>query len=137
MEAHRLSRKRKGRPIKSTREKSSRQEGMHIPEKIRKENGNVLQKECYMCRLVKKRKVTSFICKQCDVRLCIGSSSENCFQKFHSLQKLPKGASTPPHQNNSAEFSQVVPESEEIYSENTYFDQHNNLEVLVPESQYP
>ena len=63
MEAHRLSRKRKGRPIKSTREKSSRQEGMNIPEKICKENGNVLQKECYMCGLVKKRKFTSFICK--------------------------------------------------------------------------
>ena len=133
---HIVSRKRKGRPVSISSSKSTRLEGFHFPEKVCKANGHVTQKSCYFCRLGKKRKMTSFECKKCGVRLCIGTKDDNCSEKYHTNSRLPQGRSTPTKNlvNNSMNSIQIVPESENIFSEETdytLFDESMEFQITV------
>jgi len=94
-EAHQVTKTRPRRKISQIPNKSRRMEGAHMPQKICKDNDYVKQRKCFFCGLLKQGKVTSFICKQCNVRLCIGSEGNNCFEKFNSLQKLSVRATSP------------------------------------------
>jgi len=137
-EAHPVIRKRKGRKISQVPNKSRRLEGTHVPQKICKDNGYVDQRRCFYCGLLKQRKVTSFICKQCNIRLCIGTEGNNCFEKFHSMQKLPGRATTPERETRNS--CQIVPESENFDTDDIISDSissfRSNVEfVIVPETQ--
>jgi len=87
---NKLIRSKKGRPTKILKLSTVRLTGYHAPSKILKPNGKVKHSDCHLCMLNGKRKATSFVCTECDKRLCIGSNESNCFHKYHCMPSLPK-----------------------------------------------
>jgi len=65
-----------------------RKTGQHFPN-LNIKDGKTKYSDCLMCKLNGKRMQTKYKCDTCNIFLCI-STNPSCFQKYHTLQTLPK-----------------------------------------------